>query len=986
MSFSKVLCKTLTAALALACQFVFAADSVEFSNVSWDFQDNGGGGKAVVSKTEVEHGGKKEQGLRIVLSKCKSKYKKDTLTVSFKPEKPVNMHSEYPVLDFTIRTPERPGAFISMNYFNANGAKQRHDLNWTKPLNESIPQLRKFHYDLQRQPCWVWIGDTDGVNEVRFVFDLNKLPSPEVTVEFSKLRAVAEDIWAKTPDRNKKWKEWLKWVNSWEPDFSDSSKYLLPPEKGRIAKPLSLTINGKANAEIVINDDPDKIVSTAAAELQYWLSKISGAKLPVVTAPGPLPVKIFLNPANGKELFAKDLEYLKPDGKIYSGDDGFYVRTKGNNIYIGGLVPKGTMNGVFRFLENNTDIIWHDYNPNYGTVYSENKNVKAVWADDVLKPRSKYRGTMGGDILYKARNLGYERSSVNRQYGSGFFNDGLLESYLDHDEFYALNGDPDKGYVRNRVMYYNAQACLREEAFEHTRDEILEKIKKDREKGNYYTVINCGVEDNWNVCCCEECTQPITLPDGTVLTSNKRSEKHAMPDPKEKRYRSNQYWMFINRLAEAVREVYPEMYIGALDYFYAEVPPDIPTEPNIYHIYCPLYPSRTDFRNPIFSPSNPTVWDYTNKWSKKEGFFDMYEYFYDFPSAETAKWDFIQYMELGWKGFGWEHAMDKAGGLLGLAQSQDYWSMYRLMWDPYKYDVQQLRKYYIRRVYHEGAPVIEKLQLTAVKKVFSGVYANHTPSWPYHAVIKEQGEELLKMFKEYLPKIKNPMARINFGRMMMLVEDIYKAQQDAKAGIKLDGKARNFNKVAGLLTNVFYGNWGENFNHEYGIADTLIEEDGKFKRAVRLVFPNDKKYKRKFQFTASNSIPQQKDKVMLPGFIRFKIKAVVPGKTARELPYFSISTKLGDEFSQPKRDYKTDAMGITRVKFSPDGTGISLDDLKGFGLRFDKSQLDNRKPYAEFLFYDFEICKETLGGDSEEDGGGSGKPEDIEDALDEFLE
>ncbi len=971
--------------LALFCQTASAADSVEFSDISWTFQDNKGKGAAEVTKTEVEFHGKKEEGLRILLKKGSGKHwnQKDTLTVSFKSAEPVDMFDKYRVLDFTFRCKVSAGAmskFTTLTYFNVNGSKQNHNVAYASPKFANVPDTFTYHQDMQRNPNWIYIGDTDGVNEIRLVFHLAKLPSQEVIVEIGKIRAVEENTWAHDPDRDKKWKDWIHWIKTWQPDYSDSSKYLLPPEKGRIAKPLNLTVDGKPNAEIILNDEPSGAVRLAAEELRYWIKRISGAALPIVTEPGNMPVKIYLNPADAQKLFPEDLEYLKPDGKIYSGEDGFYVRTRGNSIYIGGNIPKGTQNGVFRFLENNTDIIWTNYNPNYGTVYSENKNIKAVWADDVLKPRSKYRGTIGGDKFYKIRNLGNDKTLGETRFGSGFFADGLLESYLDHEEFYALNGDPDKGYVRNRVMYYQAQACLREEAFEHTRDEMLALIKRDREKGRYYTVLCCGVEDNWNVCCCEECTQPITLPDGTVLTSEKISKKESMSD-KERRYRSNQYWTFINRLAEALREVYPEMSVGALDYFYAETPPDIPLEPNIHHIFAPLYPSHVDLRNPLFSPANKIVWHHVKKFSKQPGVYDMYEYYYSSPIAEVAKWDFIQYMELGWKGFGWEHAMDNFGGQLSIEMVQEYWLMYRLMWDPYKYEVQDLRKYYIRRVFHEGAPVIEKLLFTMLKKVYSGVYATNSPNWGYWGIMEKHGEEISNMFKEYLPKVKNPIARLNYGRMMLYFESIYSAWKDAKAGKKMDGKTRNFRKHADQLTRLFYGGWDDNFKADYGVADTLMEENGSFKPAVRLVFPNEKQFKRRFSFMSGAKVPQQKDKVILPGFIRFKIKTVVPGKNAAQLPFFCINTPLGGEYALPKRDYKTDAQGITRVKFSPSGTGISLDDITGFGIRFDKNQLDSRKPYAEFLFYDFEICPETLEGAGE----GEGKTEDIAEVLDEYL-
>ncbi len=941
----------LFAGTVLSPGTALSQESIPFSDVSWTFRSAGGGGTAIVTRAALDFGATKEDGLHIVLKKPTAN-KRDTLTLSYKAEKPIDMFEAYPVLDFTFRTTTagEKMTYLSMTYHNADGTQQKHHPDRARTPDPNTPEVRNYHADMHRSPIWVFIGNTDGVREIRFVFDLSKLPTNEVVFDIGSLRAVAENTWAATPDRDRKWKEWLNWVKTWEPDYSDSSKFLLPPEEGRLKIPLSLTVKGVANAEIICNNDTNDIVKTAAVELQHWIFKISGAKLPILAAPGNLPVKIFLNPVDAPTRFAEELKRLTPDGKDFKGDDGFFVRTEKGNIYIGGLTPKGTQNGVFRFLENNTDIIWMDYNPNYGTVYSHNPDVKAVWADAIEKPRTKYRGTQSGVENYKMRNLGNDRTMRTKAYGAGFFNDGLLESYLAHDEFSVLTGNPEKGYVRKKTSYYGAQACLREEAFVHTRDEMIEKIKKDRAKGKFYTVLNCGIEDNWAVCCCDDCTKPITLPDGTVLTSNKKSEPHKMEDS-EKRYRSNQYWAFINRLAVAIREVYPEMSVGALDYFYAEVPPDIPLEKNIFHIYCPLHPSHSDYRNPIFAPSNPIVWRRLNGMAKKDGAKDLYEYYYHFPVAETAQRDFMQYLELGWEGLGWEHAMDRASGTLGLDRAQDYWCMYRLMWNPYKYDVAQLRKYFIRRVYHEGAPVIEKLMFSALEKVYRGITFRRPDRWPYESVIDEKGDEIRALFKEYLPKIKSPTARINYLRMMMDFEDRYQKRKNKEKISDEEKKERNVK--AGLLK-AFYGNWRDNYESEYGVAETIIEEDGTPKRALRLQFPNSDKYAKSYTFASSSNLHPTKEKIVLKGSVRFKLRTIAEGRTKETLPEIGVSiAKDGKRAKTEAAQYTPTGEGTWEGVIKLPEEGVAASELKGFRVRFRKNQLSEQSHQAEFLCTDF---------------------------------
>ncbi len=927
---------------------------IPITDVSWEFTNAGGGGTAIVSRASVDLGDKREDGLHIVLRKTTTN-KVDKLTVRYKIDPPIDMYEDYRVLDFTFRTSVAIPKFdfSTMHYRNAEGVEQRHHLNFAKTPDASKPEIRKYHEDMQRNPSWVFIADTSSVTEIRFVFDLSKLPVDELTLDIGRLCAVAENTWKDMPDRDKKWLAWIDWIKTWEPDYSDSSKYLEPPLTGRIAEPLSLTIGGKANAEIVCNNDESDIVMTAAKELQHWLKKISGAELPIVDAPGEMPVKIFLNPADGKKRFKKDLKYLKPDGKDFKGDDGFYVRTKGSNIYIGGLTPKGVQNGVFRFLENNTDIIWMDYNPNYGTVYSPNPDVKILWADAVMKPRTKYRGTQSGPEIYKMRNLGRDRTMRTKEYGGAFFNDGLLESYLTHDEFAAYVGDPEKGYQYRKTAYYVAQACLREEAFIHTRDEMLAKIKKDRENGKNYMILNCGIEDNWAVCCCEHCTKPITLPDGTVLTSIKRSERFKMP-AEEQRYRSNQYWDFINRLAIAIREVYPEMYVGALDYFYAEMPPDIPLEKNIFHIYCPLYPSRGDYKNPIFSPSNKTVWRYANGMVKKGGIMDLYEYYFYFPIAETVKQDFIQYLELGWQGLGWEHSMDRTRGTLGLGAAQDYWCMYRLMWDPYRYDVMQLRKYFIRRVYHEGAPVIEKLTFAMLKEIYKGVSYHHPHAWPYNAVIDKEGDQILAMFKEYLPKIKAPIARMNYVRMMTDFEDRYNARKNQVKKDE-DPEAKKLRIAKEGFVKSFYGAWGENYASEYGAAETILTDGDKPMRAVRIQFNDGEQYKKHHTFQASSGIPSVKESIPITGKISFKLQTVQAGVTNAPLPEIYLDARVDNKWIKLPATLTSIGEDIYNVEIPLPEGGIARNSITSFKIRFRKNQFAVENSIAEFIGTDLKV-------------------------------
>ena len=64
-----------------------------------------------------------------------------------------------------------------------------------------------------------------------------------------------------------------------------------------------LVDDGKANAEIIIAEKPPRMVRLAAKERQTYVEKISGGRLPIKTAPGEAPVRVYV----GKSKFTDQL-------------------------------------------------------------------------------------------------------------------------------------------------------------------------------------------------------------------------------------------------------------------------------------------------------------------------------------------------------------------------------------------------------------------------------------------------------------------------------------------------------------------------------------------------------------------------------------------------------------------------------------------------------------------------------------------------------
>ncbi len=89
------------------------------------------------------------------------------------------------------------------------------------------------------------------------------------------------------------------------------------------AADLVLVENGQPRASIVIAEDPPRLVDLAARELQGYIQKISGAELPIGTAPDPgLPTTIYI----GRSAFT-DARGITNDGLHH----GAYRMVSGDN-------------------------------------------------------------------------------------------------------------------------------------------------------------------------------------------------------------------------------------------------------------------------------------------------------------------------------------------------------------------------------------------------------------------------------------------------------------------------------------------------------------------------------------------------------------------------------------------------------------------------------------------------------------------------------
>ena len=111
-------------------------------------------------------------------------------------------------------------------------------------------------------------------------------------------------------------------------------------------KPLELTRNGQSAYSIAISRDASLSERRGSEELQRFIEEMSGAYLPIVTdeqkASGNL---ILVGKSDYLDSFGLQIPYAS------LGAEGFAIKTAANHLVIAGGRQRGTMYGVYTFLE-----------------------------------------------------------------------------------------------------------------------------------------------------------------------------------------------------------------------------------------------------------------------------------------------------------------------------------------------------------------------------------------------------------------------------------------------------------------------------------------------------------------------------------------------------------------------------------------------------------------------------------------------------------
>ena len=489
---------------------------------------------------------------------------------------------------------------------------------------------------------------------------------------------------------------------------------------GRLnAADLTIVADGKPNAVIVVAAGETNAIRVAT-EIQKYIEKMSGTKLPVVNEPEAdttgLPVKIAVGHT---QLAAKNGVAIPSGFKEVVGDprafeeEGFVIKTKGNAVILGGNSDGhylGTLYAGYEFLER-LGCRWY-FPGEWGEVIPERKTVVFPETDLVSKPDFVIRGISGPgsgwspataeeDKAYKEwfRKAKY---SYNPQSCANFYpgvGDGFLAYLVPPREFqtndptlYAMN----KSGSRTQPLYEN-QAML--SLCNPKTFELAVKNLKEAFAGKRKTSI---VSSNGF---------GISPPDGSCYDFDpeavKKNQNFRYPAYDALPMTSEEYFDFAVRLAKE----FPDKWVSTMAYCGREMPPQgVKIPPNMAVLYAPI---ATDVLHPC---GDPRSWrrmetlSIMRQWCKLSPHVFMYDYNPGFllgsfvPERDVANFavNVKLYKAMKLKGF------ETEGRKTYMVNWISYYMRGKLMWDA-NADVAALKQdFYTTFFGSEAGPFVQQ--------------------------------------------------------------------------------------------------------------------------------------------------------------------------------------------------------------------------------------------------------------------------------------
>ncbi len=448
---------------------------------------------------------------------------------------------------------------------------------------------------------------------------------------------------------------------------------------------LTLVSNGSSDYVIVVPQDATPAEQHAAEELQTFLAQMSGATLAVVREESTPPRhRIFLGVCDSSRALLGDLL----DRPL--GSEEFLLATKGQDLFIAGGRPRGTLYGVYALLEDELGCRWYTREvsriPQRATLTLPRLRRREAPAFEYREPF--FTEAFDGDWAVRNRVNGTHAELDSSRGGKivhfpfvhSFYRLVPPEKYFDeHPEYFAL--------VNGQRRREKAQLCL-------TNPEVLRiatrQVYRWIEENPEIRVVSVSQNDCGGYCECPQCTA-LNKAEGSPAGSLLR---------------------FVNAIADSVARRYPGVMIETLAYTWSEKPPrNLRARPNVIVRLCHMSPACNVHSLYRRCPENRAYIEHLEAWRKHADHIWVWEYTTDFkayllpfPNLDAVFHDPKFYREHGVTGLFYEGSYPPGGG--GEMAELRAWVLAKLMWNP-DLDGRKLVREFIQGVYGPAARYVQ---------------------------------------------------------------------------------------------------------------------------------------------------------------------------------------------------------------------------------------------------------------------------------------
>lgn len=413
--------------------------------------------------------------------------------------------------------------------------------------------------------------------------------------------------------------------------------------------------NSRTSYQIVVSPDASVTEKTAAEEFKMYLNQISDAVFKISTKPSRR--NIYIGYDKAFSVYNKIMSYDY-------GSEGFTIKKIGHDLVIFGGKERGTMLGVYRFLQKFLGVRW--YTPDF-TKIPKRKYYELETVNFSESPIINFRYTdffCAQDIPWLAHNM---MNTMNRKkpntYGmdSRYWGTHSLAKLLPSEKYFKEHPEYFAYRKWHRVDY--GQPCLSNpDVLKIVTTEIMSVI----ENNSSFLFYDVSQLDNQSYCTCKEC----------VKLENKYGGHSGL-----------MIW-FVNQVARKVKKKYPNKYIGTFAYQYTRhAPTNIKPDDNVVVRLCDI---ECCFAHPLSSgcnQHNKAFMKDLKDWRKLTKNLYIWDYIVNYRGY-MAPFPNIQVLGPNLKTFaeyGVIEVFEEAqSGTLGNAfEELKCWVLAQLMWNPY---------------------------------------------------------------------------------------------------------------------------------------------------------------------------------------------------------------------------------------------------------------------------------------------------------------